>query len=181
MTIPSDQPQTHAPSDADMARALAERGLHGALSTLTASGEPFGSVMPYVIEAGGDALMLASDLAEHTENFKNDARASLLIAEQFEPGAEGDPLALARVTLLGRVEPAGAEAKEPYLDRHPQAAMYAGFKDFSFYRLRVTSVRYVGGFGRMSWVKPLDFSIARSGQASPRPPLETSEKSASVT
>ena len=44
-------------------------------------------------------------------------------------------------------------ALRTYRDRHPDA-FYAAFADFRLYRLDVASVRYVGGFGRMSWVPP---------------------------
>ncbi|HSO35739.1 MAG TPA: DUF2470 domain-containing protein, partial [Labilithrix sp.] len=37
---------------------------------------------------------------------------------------------------------------------------YVDFKDFAFYRLEPTSLRYVGGFGRMSWVSADDYRLA---------------------
>ena len=100
-------------------------------------------------------MFLISTLAEHTRNLLGDSRASLIIAE----AGEGDPLARARVTLVGRAEQLTAEnndtAKEIFLTAHPGAAYYADFNDFSFWRLNVEAVRYIGGYGRMSWV-PID-------------------------
>jgi len=50
-------------------------------------------------------------------------------------------------------------ALHTYRERHPDA-FYAAFDDFRLYRLEVSSVRYVGGFGRMSWVSADDHATA---------------------
>ncbi len=93
-----------------------------------------------------------SPLAEHTKNLRADPRASLLVAE----GGDGDPLARGRVTLLGHGRVLdGSEreaARDAYLGIHPNAAYYVDYADFAFWRLDVESVRYIGGYGRMSWV-----------------------------
>jgi hypothetical protein len=47
-----------------------------------------------------------------------------------------------------------AQARERYLAIHAEAAGYIGFGDFALWRLEVEALRYVGGFGRMSWVDP---------------------------
>jgi hypothetical protein len=39
-----------------------------------------------------------------------------------------------------------------FLSRHPSASLYAGFKDFSLYRLQVTRAHLVAGFGRIHWI-----------------------------
>ena len=75
-----------------------------------------------------------------------------------------DPLASGRVTLMGEmraVDPSDRDlARERYLDANPAAAYYIEFGDFDFYRLTVQSIRYVGGYGRMSWVDPDDYAAA---------------------
>ena len=61
-----------------------------------------------------------------------------------------------RVTLLGSCRPVeGDPASErvAFLHAHPHSAYYADFRDFGFWRLGVESVRYIGGYGRMSWVE----------------------------
>lgn len=139
------------PSDAERSRTLLATARTAALATLGEGGFPFGSLVSHAVDRVGRPLLLLSDLAEHTRNVAADPRASVLA---IESGA-GDPLALARVTVVGRVaEVAGDERAtvlEAYLAAHPDA-FYSGFADFRLYRLEVTSVRYVGGFGRMSWV-----------------------------
>jgi heme iron utilization protein len=43
-------------------------------------------------------------------------------------------------------------ARRTFLAAQPDASDYVDFKDFAFYRFDPISLRYVGGFGRMSWV-----------------------------
>ena len=45
---------------------------------------------------------------------------------------------------------------------NPASAYYIDFGDFSFWRLEVRSVRYVGGYGRMSWVEAADYAAAEA-------------------
>ncbi|HEV2125035.1 MAG TPA: hypothetical protein VGW38_19985 [Chloroflexota bacterium] len=67
-----------------------------------------------------------------------------------------NPLAHGRATLIGRVHPLAPEdveaARRRYFARHPEAELYLQLPDFGFYRLEAEGVRYVGGFGRMSWI-----------------------------
>lgn len=143
-------------SHAEFSRTLA-RGGEAALSTL-ADGFPYGSLIQYACDSQGQPLMLISDLAEHTQNLLLDARASLLI---WDAAGEQDPLAVGRVTLIGRAVKA-QEGLDDYLKVHPQASAYASFKDFHLWRLEVERVRYVGGFGHMSWVPAEDYRVAEA-------------------
>ena len=69
-----------------------------------------------------------------------------------------DPLAAARVTLVGTLVPFDVgirtDFRDAYLAAHPGAAFYVDFPDFSWWHLEPSAVRYVGGFGHMSWVVP---------------------------
>lgn len=152
----SDLPPAPEPSHAERCRTLVAGANRGTLCTLSADppGYPFGSVATYALSDDGDPLFFVSLMAEHTQNAERDSRASLLVAE---PVAEGsDPLATGRVTLLGdlaRVSDDERDAvRDRYLAANPTAAYYIDFGDFAFYRLAVAAVRYVGGYGRMSWV-----------------------------
>jgi putative heme iron utilization protein len=49
-----------------------------------------------------------------------------------------------------------------YLARYENAASWVSFDDFAFYRLEVTEVYYVGGFGAMGWVSAADYTRAES-------------------
>jgi putative heme iron utilization protein len=54
-----------------------------------------------------------------------------------------------------------ASARGAFLEVNPKAAYYADFKDFSWWRLEVESIRYIGGYGRMSWVENKDWFQAK--------------------
>jgi len=157
-----------APSHAERARTLLEASSAGTLCTVARepAGYPYGSLVTFGLD-GGDPVFLISELAEHTKNVRADARASLLVAES----RSGDPLANGRVTLLGRCLPASAErrarASAAYLSRHPGAEGYAGFGDFAFWCLELSAVRYIGGYGRMSWVSVEDWRAAAPDPIAP--------------
>ncbi|MDP9074576.1 MAG: DUF2470 domain-containing protein, partial [Actinomycetota bacterium] len=146
------------------ARTLVAGQTRGALSTLalTPAGTPFGSVVTYGLDPAGRPCFFVSTMAEHTRNLEADPRASLLVVEDTPAGA--DPLASGRVTLLGAAfevtDPDDrAAARAGYLAANP-AAFYVDYGDFRCLRLEVTDVRYVGGFGRMSWVDPQAYAAA---------------------
>jgi putative heme iron utilization protein len=44
------------------------------------------------------------------------------------------------------------DARKLYLERHGNSKFWVDFEDFSFYRMDVVDVYYVGGFGVMGWV-----------------------------
>jgi putative heme iron utilization protein len=143
------------PTDAERARTLFAYARHAALATVGVEpgGYPFGSLVGYALDDAGRPVLCLSNLAEHTTNLTADHRASLLVSAITEAGT--DPLAGARATLIGdlrEVPEADREAAHRcYRDTHPEA-FYSEFADFRLYRLEVAAVRYVGGFGRMSWV-----------------------------
>ncbi len=144
------------PSHAERVRTLVAGQTRGALATLCVDppGTPFGSIVTYGLDGQGRPVSFVSTLAEHTRNLLADPRASLLVLEAVPDGS--DPLAAGRATLLGRLERVGDDvevesAKQAYLAANPQA-FYVSYGDFLCVRLEVEQVRYVGGFGRMSWV-----------------------------
>ena len=51
-------------------------------------------------------------------------------------------------------------ARAIYLARHANSKYWVDFEDFSFYRLEVVDVYYVGGFGVMGWVAASDYTSA---------------------
>jgi putative heme iron utilization protein len=109
--------------------------------------------MPYGLDEYGRPIFLISTMAMHTHNLLADPRASLLVT-QNDTG--GDPLGASRVTLVGNVLPIPesevAEARRLYLARYANSKNWVDFEDFSFYRMDVLDVYYVGGFGVMGWV-----------------------------
>jgi heme iron utilization protein len=158
---PSTAPE---PTYAERARTLVQRELLGTMSTNSVKhpGWPFGSVMPYALLDDGAPLFLISGMAIHTQNVLADPRASLLVTQS---GGGSDPLGLARATLLGtvtRIDDVSEALRRTYLQRHPNARHWIDYSDFGFYRLDVTQIYFVGGFGVMGWVASDDYLAAEA-------------------
>jgi len=135
-------------SNQALARGLLTAGGTATLATLTAEGAPFASYVVTAPAIDGSPLMLLSRLAQHTKHLDRDPRASLLFVREAEPGDE--TLTASRLTLNGLcTKESDASAKQRYLDRHPDAARYAEFSDFSLYRFEIESGHLVAGFGRI--------------------------------
>jgi len=141
-------------------RTLVYRNTIGTLSTNSKKhpGSPFGSLMPYGLDGKGRPLFLISTMAVHTQNLERDPHASLFISQT---DSQGDPLDASRVTLMGEVSkvPDGetAEVRELYLSRYRNAGYWVDFDDFSFYRMEIRDIYFVGGFGAMGWVTATDY------------------------
>ena len=93
---------------------------------------PFGSVVPYCLDAEGRPLILISRIAQHTHNLQADPRCSMLVGER---GAE-DIQAVGRLTLLAEArqlaEEEVAAAAERYYRYFPESADYHRVHDFDF-------------------------------------------------
>lgn len=143
-------------AEIEAARALLMSQSSAALATLSAKmeGHPFVSSVDYLADERGEALILISQLAEHTRNIQADARVSLLVQDSPE-NVQASP----RLTLIGLAEavPAAemAEEKRRYLSLFPDVEDYFAL-DFSLYRIRPLQLRYVGGFGVARWIAPGD-------------------------
>ncbi|CAM5773686.1 pyridoxamine 5'-phosphate oxidase [Labrys miyagiensis] len=134
------------------AKALLRRIRAGALATIDAQdGSPFASLVNVATDFDGSPLLLLSRLAAHRGNIEKDPRVSLLLSE----GGKGDPLAHARLTVTGRAEIVDdADVRRRFLSRHPKSSLYAGFPDFSFFRMAVTGGHLNGGFARAARLSP---------------------------
>src|SRR5262249_56049396 len=108
-------------------------------------GDPYCWLVNVATGADGAPLLLISRLAVHTKNILADPRVSLMIDER----KAGDPLQGARVMLIGTAAATeDPQARRRYLDRQPEAEMFAGFADFAFYRVTLKAAHLVAGFGR---------------------------------
>src|SRR5262249_59316968 len=110
-----------------------------------AGAAPFGCWSSPAPGAEGAPRLLIWRLAAHTKNFPADSRVSLMIDER----RAGDPLQGARIMLRGTAAPTeDPQARRRYLDRQPEAEMFAGFGDFAFYRVTLKAAPVGAGFGR---------------------------------
>jgi heme iron utilization protein len=138
-------------------KSLLRRSRQGALATLmSGSGDPYCSLVNVASHPDGSPILLISRLAIHTRNLLADARVSLMLDERVE----GDPLEGSRIMLSGHAEEITSKreiARQRYLNAHPTAEVFAGFKDFSFFRIRPTGTHLVAGFGRILDLKPEEF------------------------
>ena len=162
-------PDVPTPTHGERARTLMGSVRTGTLCTVARepAGYPYGSFVTFAM-AGNVPVFFISEMAEHTKNLHADDRASLLVAE----GGEEDPLASGRVTLVGRCRrlgegPARDAARAAYLRAHPGASSYVEYADFAFWGLEVEAVRYIGGYGRMSWVAREDWERAEVDPIAP--------------
>ncbi|OYD52935.1 pyridoxamine 5'-phosphate oxidase [Thauera propionica] len=118
-------------------------------------GYPFATVVPYALDAAHNPVLCISALAEHTKNVLADPRVSLSVVQ---PGAE-DVQDTARLTLVAdavRIESDEALCSR-YLRYLPKTEDLLAL-DFMFFRLQPKRIRYIGGVGRMGWVKEADWA-----------------------
>jgi heme iron utilization protein len=162
-----------APAAEFDAKGVAKRLLRatraGTLATIDRNtGHPFASLVNVATEVDGAPLILVSRLATHTANLEVDGRASLLLVAS----GRGDPLAHPRLTVLGtfeqiaRIEEAEPRVRRRFLARHPKSELYAGFGDFSFWRLSVASAHLNAGFARAADLTRDDILTDLSGAES---------------
>ena len=144
-----------ATSLSDVARQLLTEADAGVLATHSQGQEgfPFSSLVQFALDQAGQPILLISGLAEHTKNLRGDPKASLFVRDS----KSGEPQATARVTMLGEIQPLpedeGSAVRDLFLARHPQAALWAGFGDFRWFRMVPTATYVVAGFGQMGWVR----------------------------
>lgn len=111
-----------------------------ALGTLR-SGEPTGSMVPFVLPRGGTRLIIhVNALAPHKRDIREHPRVGLLVM------AESDTDAMPQA--LPREGADYAAARTAYLDRFPDAEVTFALGDSSLVALQPLSARLVAGFGR---------------------------------
>jgi heme oxygenase (biliverdin-IX-beta and delta-forming) len=144
-----------------LAKQLLRTTRAGTLATLDrSSGYPFASLVNVATDLDGSPIILVSRLSTHTANLERDGRASLLLAAT----GKGDPLAHPRLTVLGPfVRDDDPRLPRRFLARHPKSEIYAGFADFSFWRMTVASAHLNGGFARAAGLAAADVLTPLAG------------------
>jgi putative heme iron utilization protein len=128
----------------------------GVLSTLSASvpGYPFGSIVPFVLDADCRPVVLVSALAEHAKSLAAAPRASLIVH-----GYEEDVQAGPRLTLVGDAARIADDApvRDRYLRYFPAAENLLALGDFSFWALAPKRLLFIRGFGGIHWIDAAAF------------------------
>ena len=127
------------------------------LSTISKQhkGYPFGSFVTYVSGWDRTIFLYLSDLADHTKNLKKDHRSCITIYKKNE---SGDVQNSARLTLIGDLKKVPDKVyevcKERFHNFFPESKAYEQMHDFNFYQISITQARWIGGFGKISWLNP---------------------------
>lgn len=160
-------PYIEPPSSAETARTIVDLVAHGTLCTTCDDSVPLGTYASYVLdEAGQPVLRLRADAA-HTANLQRSPLCSLFV----QPGEHPTRL-LARVTLIGNVEPVSEEVAAKAADLH--AALHAGGMGVDapcsndlYYRLKVDRVFYVSELAGGSEAEVITGDEYRAAEADP--------------
>ena len=133
------------------ARVLMLSELRGVLSTHSQNmpGYPFGSVLPYCLDANGWPIIQVARISQHTRNIMAEPKVSLLIGE---PGLD-DVLTGKRLTIVGNAEEIEdtSSIEEHYYRLFPQGKEYQKAHDSVFLRIKPVRSRYIGGFAQAFW------------------------------
>jgi heme iron utilization protein len=146
-----DNPAAHA-------RRIMRQCLTTSLATVDKSGAPFASLVLAACDMNASPVLLMSTLASHTRNIDRDGRVSLLFDGTI---ALDVPMTGSRVTVSGKLERSDQDRhRQRFLRRHPDAALYADFGDFSFFSLQVDLAHLVAGFGQVNKIKSVDLLMS---------------------
>ncbi len=151
---------TVSPDQIANARHLLRATDRAALATLLPTPQgpaPYASLALIAVDHDLSPILLISRMAVHTKAIESDPRVSLLL-----DGTAGLDHALtgARLSVMGRAEISDQpRLRARYVARHPEAASYAGFKDFNFYRVAVERAHLVSGFGKIDWIGAADLML----------------------
>lgn len=108
---------------------------------------PYASLALAAVDHDLAPILLISDLAEHSKAIASTPRVCLLFDGT---GGLDQPLTGPRLSVFGVAAKSQATSvRQRFLARHPDAEMYADFRDFNFYRIAIERAHFVAGFGRI--------------------------------
>ena len=133
----------------------------GILSTISKkySGYPFGSFVTYATGRSRIIYFYFSDLAQHTKNLNFKSESCLTISETRK---NDDKQNSKRLTLMGDLklveEQNIKDCKKIFFSILPESEKYSKMHDFNFYQLEIKHARWIGGFGKISWLDSQDWA-----------------------
>lgn len=143
------------------ARRLLLACYDGVLATISVAmpGYPFGSVVPFCLDRSGQPIVLIANIAQHRKNVVADARVSLTVFDR----AADDLQSNGRLTLLADAAPVAvddADTLARFYRYFPESHDYHLTHSFEFWRLRLKRIRFIGGFGAIHWLEPVQLGAA---------------------
>ena len=122
-------------------------------------GYPFGSFITYVTDRSRTLFMYTSDIAQHTKNLKTNPKACVTL---FKLDTDYDKQNSSRLTLMGDLKKVPNEdlddCQERFIKFLPESKKYSSMHDFKFYKLVISRVRWIGGFGDIAWLNPKNWN-----------------------
>jgi putative heme iron utilization protein len=154
MPAPGEGPAEDQNSLAWQARRLLRAAPAGSLATTSQNG-PYVALVTPATAPDLSPLLLLSSLSAHTRHLLADPRCGLLVqGDQAGPNPQTAP----RLSITGTARQVeDADLRTRWLARHPYASFYAGFGDFSLWRITITSAQFVGGFASAAQLDLADF------------------------
>ncbi len=138
------------------ARRIMRAAASATLATAMDGGGPFAALVTPAVAPDGAILLWISSLSAHTRHLAADPRCALLFAA---PAPGPNPQTTPRVAVTGTAERMDDPAlKSRWLARHPYAAQYAEFADFSLWRVTPGGGLLVGGFAAAHRLRAADLS-----------------------
>ena len=141
----------------DYEASMLFRSCHsGILSTISkVRGDyPFGSFVTYVSASNRTVYLYLSDIAEHTKNLNHKSKSCITI---FKMNSEGDKQNSKRLTLMGDLKLVSdgdiKDCRNRFYTLLPDSKSYSDMHNFRFYQLEIISARWIGGFGKISWLE----------------------------
>lgn len=118
------------------------------------NGTPFGSLAPYALDKDYNPVIFISDLAVHTKNLTKNSASSMMVMKVDKDNVFNSK----RITFVGKMVKVEKleEVSEIFFTKHKQAKDYAEL-DFTFYRMEISKIYYIGTFGDIRWVDVKDY------------------------
>jgi putative heme iron utilization protein len=159
---------TSIPDSPSTAKTIVDLAAYGTLSTLSADNQlPLGTYVTYVLDQVGQPILRLRKDAIHTQNLMANPRCSLFVQPADYPAH-----LLARVTLIGSVEPVSAEIAESAAALH--RTLHSGGvgvdeprDDDLYYRMVVDECFYVGQLSGESAAEVVPGDAYRNAEADP--------------
>ena len=155
------------PDSPSTAKTIVDLAAYGTLSTIDGTHLPLGTYVTYVLDQVGQPILRLRKDAIHTANLMANPRCSL-----FVQPAEYPAHLLARVTLIGTVEPVSTEIAESAAALH-QTLHSGGVgvdeprEDDLYYRMVVDECFYVGQLSGDSAAEVIPGDAYRQAEADP--------------